>query len=173
MGDDDIIETYERELGAESSAGDLAGTEGRKPSNRGFWIVVGTIVLASVVLVVEIFANRPIANTIGHAQHDLRVAQGVAEAIWSETGSFAGADATGMNERGLGDGLTAVGPVQESSGLQEVSVVARDGVWGAAVTANPGACFYLKLVAGAEEPLYGVGETCTGREALEASDTRW
>jgi hypothetical protein len=41
------------------------------------------------------------------------------------------------------------------------------------VSARPNGCFYLKLVAGRDDPLYGSGTTCTAREALDARDSRW
>jgi hypothetical protein len=164
--DDEIIESYERELGPEPAP--------RRGSNRGFWIVVGTIVAASAILLVEIFANRPIADTISRAQHDLRVAQAAAEAVLAESGSFAGADAGSLAVQRLDGGeLTVVGPDEVSSGLGEVSVFAGGSTWAAAVSARPHACFYLKLVVGREDPLYGVGTHCTAREALDARETRW
>ena len=163
--DDDILEAYEWELGREPIP---------RGSNRGLWLVAGAIALVSVLMVVEIFANRPIANSIGHAQFDLRQARAAALEIRSTSGSFEGANADGMNLARLDEGrLSANGPDVASGGLSEISVYAADDTWAAAVSAQPGACFYLKMVAGREEPLYGVGTTCTGREALTASDSRW
>ena len=65
--DDEILETYEHEF-------EFDAEPAPRRSNRGFWLVAGSILVGSIVLVVEIFANRPIANTIGHAQFDLRAA---------------------------------------------------------------------------------------------------
>jgi hypothetical protein len=162
--DDEILETYEQEFDAEPP----------RRSNRGFWLVACSILIASVVLIVEIFANRPIANSIGHAQFDLRAAQAAALEISSTSGSFAGANADGMNLERLDEGrLVAVGPDEASGGVNEISVYADEDTWAAAVSARPGACFYLKVTTTEEGPLYGVGTTCTGREALTASDTRW
>ena len=138
---------------------------------------MATIVAASAILLVEIFANRPIADTIARAQHDLRVAQAAAEAVLVESGSFAGADAGSLAVQRLDGGeLTVVGPDDASAGLGEVSVFA-DGTWAAAVSARPNACFYLKLVVGRAEPLYGVGTRCTARArrsmlAIRAGDDR-
>ncbi|MET0802036.1 MAG: hypothetical protein ABWZ53_12825, partial [Actinomycetota bacterium] len=115
--DDEIIGAYEQELGNE-----LRPPRG---SQRGFWIVLGTIVAASAIILVEIFANRPIANSIGRAQHDLRVAQGEAESLLAETGSFEGADAAALSAAELdGGALSVVGPDQVSAGLGEISVYA-------------------------------------------------
>ena len=164
--DDEIIGAYEQEL----------GNEPRPPrgSNRGFWIVLGTIVAASAIILVEIFANRPIANSIGRAQHDLRVAQGEAESLLAETGSFEGADAAALSAAELdGGALSVVGPDQVSAGLGEISVYADASTWAAAVSARPNACFYLKLVEGLDDPLYGSGTRCTAREALDAQGSRW
>ncbi len=55
--------------------------------------MVGSLGLACVLLLVEIFANRPIANDIGSAQHALRVAESGAARVYAETGSYLGADA--------------------------------------------------------------------------------
>jgi hypothetical protein len=167
--DDDIIEDYERELDDDTPEPSI-----RRGSNRGFWIVLATIVAASAIIVVEIFANRPIANTIGRAQHDLRVGEAQARSTLVETGAFADADAVALDEARLDDGaLHVVGPDDVSSGLGEISVYADATTWAAAVSATPNACFYLKLVVGRDDPLYGVGTECTGREALDARDPRW
>jgi hypothetical protein len=124
------------------------------------------------VVLVEIFANRPIANDIGHAQHDLRVAQAGAERSFRQTGSYAGANAVGLEQSSDGE-LEYVGPDEASDGLGSVSVLATSEVWAAAVQIRPGACFYLKLVAGAADPRYGVGTECTATNALGAGDDRW
>ena len=46
--------------------------------NRGFWLVVGSIGLACVLLVAAILYNAPMKETIGHAEATLRVAQAAA-----------------------------------------------------------------------------------------------
>ncbi len=179
MGDDDdILERYERELQDEASLQahelDLRAEHTPRRSNRGFWMVVGALALSSIVLVVEIFANRPIADTIGHAQFDLRAAESAAAQTRASTGSFVGANADGINRAGLHDGrLRAVGPDEASGGLDEISVYADETTWAVAVSAKPGACFYLRLDAGRDEPLYGVGTICTAREALTSEESRW
>lgn len=166
--DDDIIEAYEQELGT------VPEPVTRRGSNRGFWIVLGTILAASAIIVVEIFANRPIAQTIGRAQSDLRAAEAEARSVMAATGSFEGAGAAALDAADLDAGaLAVVGPDEVSAGLGEVSVYADATTWAAAVSARPNACFYLKLVVGRDDPLYGVGTECTGREALDAQDPRW
>ena len=167
--DDEIIEDYEREIDE-----DVPDPVVRRASNRGFWIVLGTIVAASAIIVVEIFANRPIADTIGRAQHDLRVGEAQARSVLIATGGFTGADAAALEAARLDDGaLDVVGPDEVSSGLGEISVYADASTWAAAVSVRPRACFYLKLVAGRDDPLYGVGTECTARQALDSREPRW
>ena len=163
--DDDLIEAYETEFATENPT---------RRSNRGFWLVLGTLVVISILMLVEIFANRPLANTIGHAEQSLRTAQAGAEQRLTETGRFTEADAEGLGRRGVGeaDGLTFVPADEPSQGLDSVSVYATDTEWAAAVEATPGACFYLRLRPG-EDDLYGVGTVCTGAEAHTATDPRW
>ena len=160
--DDDIIEAYERQLAEPEPA--------RPRSNRGFWIVAGTIAVASVVIVVEIFANRDIKDSIAHAQFSLRAAQAAAESIEAAAGTFAAATPAALAEDEAS--LTFLGAQEASRSLSEVSVAATETEWGAAVQTRPGACFYLHLRSG-EDPLYGFGTECTGLVALDAIDPRW
>jgi hypothetical protein len=158
--DDEVIRAYEEEFGPE-----------RAPrSNRGFWIVAGTLLVSGVFLIVEIFANRPLANTIGHAQSTLRRAEAAAKAVYDRTGSFQEADAGALGEDVTG--LSFRSGAGSSVGLDDVSVSASDTVWAAAVQVRPGACFYIRLGAGAD-PRYGAGTECTGEVALLARDPRW
>jgi hypothetical protein len=53
-----------------------------------------------------------------------------------------------------------------------VSVATQNGDWGAAVEARPGACFYLHLTSDSGM-FYGVGTSCTGQQALQATDPSW
>jgi hypothetical protein len=164
--DDELIAAYEREL-----VEDLDAFEGESsPRSRGFFIVAGALGLGCVLLVVQILANRPLAETIAHGQHTLRAAQAEAERILQRTGSFA---AAGAGELGVaGEPLTFREADQPSIGLNDVSVYASATVWAAAVRARPGACFYLKLAVD-DDPRYGVGVRCTGLEAIGSSEPRW
>lgn len=163
--DDELIDAYEAELAAPAP---------RRGSGRGFWLVVGSLGLACVLLLVEIFANRPIANDIGRAQHALRVAESGAARVYTETGSYAGADAAGLTaSRFDGGELTYVDAGTSSSGTSSVSIGITDGQWTAAVQVRPGACFYLRLIPGAPDPKYGVGTECTAIQARGSSDDRW
>jgi hypothetical protein len=158
--DDDLIRAYDDELGPEPV----------QRSNRGFWVITGTLLVGGLFLLVQIFANRPLATSIGHAQDSLRRAQAAAEIVYSRTGSFEEA-----NAEALGDDvpdLSFRSADEESFGLDVVSVSALDTAWAAAVQARPGACFYIRLGAGAD-PRYGAGTECTGEAALLADDPRW
>jgi hypothetical protein len=168
--DDEVIAAYEREL--DEVVGDAVETEepARRGGGRGFWIVAGALVLGSVLLVGQIFANRPVAETIAHAQKSLRIAQAEAESVLLETGSFDAADAHGLS--GRQSRPTYREADDPSTGLDDVSVSVSGPVWAAAVLAAPGACFYLRLEVGVD-PLYGAGAGCTGTAALGASEPRW
>ena len=158
--DDDVIRAYEDELGPEPVP---------RP-NRGFWVVAGTMLVGGLFLLVEIFANRPLANSIGHAQDSLRRAEAAAEIVYNRTASFEGADAESLEEDVPDLAFRAAD--EASFGLDVVSVSASDLEWAAAVQTRPGACFYLHLRVG-EDARYGVGTECTGQAALLAEDPRW
>jgi hypothetical protein len=158
--DDDVIREYEEEFEPEPAP----------RSNRGFWIIAGTLLVSGVFLIVEIFANRPLATSIGHAQSTLRKAQAAAETVQDRSGSFQDADANGLADEE--SGLTFRSGDEASVGLDDLSVSASDTVWAAAVQVRPGACFYTRLEVG-KDPRYGAGTECTGEIALLARDTRW
>jgi hypothetical protein len=158
--DDEILDAYEHEFDVEPP----------RRANRGFWLVAGTMLFACVFLLVEIFANRGIKDTIAHAQHSLREAQSLAETVRAETGTFEDAGAGGL--AGRQSDLTYLGTDDGSSGLDELSVYASATGWAAAVQARPGACFYLRLTSEGEA-FYGVGTICTARAALAAQESRW
>ena len=63
-------------------------------STRGFWLVTGAMVLGCVFIVVEIFANFGMKDTIAHAEFTLRTAQAAAERVHEADGTYAGADHT-------------------------------------------------------------------------------
>jgi hypothetical protein len=145
---------------------DVVLDEVASPRNRGFWLIAGTMALASIVVIGAIFANIGVKDTIAHAQHSLLTVQAAAELERTQTGSFRGADAAGVASA-VPD-LTIVGDGAASGGLDEVSVYADETVWAAAVEARPGACFYLRLD-GTGDPTYGSGTVCTGRQAERAA----
>ena len=163
--DDDILEAYEQELD------DPVFREPMRHSNRGFWMVAITIVLGGVVLMVEIFANRPMVNAISRTEHDLKIALRNAERAFADGGSFTSADAAalGANDRDR----TYVTADEPASVPGTVSVYASGNTWAAASPTQQGTCFYLKQVAG-QDTLYMVADgACTGREALAATGSQW
>jgi hypothetical protein len=157
--DDEIIEAHEAEFAAEPP----------RRSNRGFWLVTLTLLVACLVLVVEIFVNRGVKDTIAHAQYSLRTAETAALAL-ADRGTLAEADAGTL--QGMEPDLHFVGPATASDDLETLSVSASPEVWAAAVQVPPGACFYLRIEDGTTT--YGNGTVCTAEQALVSStDTRW
>jgi hypothetical protein len=147
-----------------------SGAEPPRRSNRGFWLVTGAMGVTCVFLLVEIFVNGPIKDTIAHAEATLRDAQAAAARVHDASGSYANADAAAMATADPAHTYhTADAP---STGLDDVSVATRPGEWAAAVEARPEACFYLRIT-DAGQVFYGVGTVCTGETALTASDPRW
>lgn len=137
--------------------------------HRGFFIVAGTILLGCILLMVEIFANKPMVSGIARSQHDLRTAGSYATRLQSESGTFQSADAPGLTA--LDSGRTYVGADQSATRAGEISVYAGVTFWAAATPVN-GACFYI-LERGGQPTLYGGGTDCTGRAALAASQDAW
>jgi hypothetical protein len=166
--EEEILEAYEREL-ADVDLDPIEPLPRRH--QRGFWMVAGTIAIGAVVLLVEIFANRPLVNGISRVEHDLTVSRRDAERIFSEGGSFEPADASGLAT--VDAGSTYVGGDQPSSEPGTVSVLATADTWAAASRSQQGTCFYLKLTVG-HDPTYLVADgECTGQEALKADQPQW
>jgi hypothetical protein len=144
--------------------------DARRLGGRGFWVVFGSLAFASVFVLVEIFANLGMKDTIAHAEHSLGLAQVAADQVRAADGTLGHADQVRLGA--IEPDLRFVAGGEQSTALDEVSVATAGDGWGAAVQARPGACFYLHL-SGADTVLYGVGTVCTGQEALQASDPRW
>lgn len=166
LDDDDILEAYERELdGPPFRSAPMRG------SNRGFWMVAGALALGSVVLLVAIFANRPMMNAISRTEHDLKVALRTARRIYADGGTFSAAGAAGLATADAR--RTYVEADRPASAPGTVSVYASGDTWAAASPAEQGTCFYLKQVAG-EDTTYLVADgVCTGTEALAADQSEW
>lgn len=162
--DDDILEAYERELDGPRSAP-------VRRSNRGFWMVAGTMALGSVVLLVAIFANRPMVNAISRTEHDLKVALRSATRIYADGGTFAAADAAGLAK--ADGGRTYVEADRSASSPGTVSVYASADTWAAASPTQQGTCFYLKQSAGRDTTYLVADGDCTGNEALAADQSQW
>lgn len=163
--DDDILESYEHELDGEPFQ------PLPRRSNRGFWMVAGTIGLGAVILMVEIFANRPMVSAIGRTENDLKISLAAAERIYSDGGSFTPADADAL---AAADATrTYVTADRPASSPGTVSVYASGDTWAAASPTTQGTCFYVKQAAG-EDTLYLVADgACTGTEALAADQSSW
>jgi hypothetical protein len=160
--DDEILGAYEREFEHTRLP--------QRRTNRGFWAVAVSMLLGGILLVVEIFANRPLVSSIGHAQSDLTAARSLALGIEAQSGTFDGA---GAAELSAADPTRRyVGPDDSSTGLGSVSVFASGTAWAAAVEVRPDACFYLYEQEGSATR-YGGGVECTGRAALSATSDAW
>lgn len=163
--DDDILESYEAEFDGSSLA------PMPRHTNRGFWMVAGVMALGAVVLLVEIFANRPMVNAISRTENDLKVALRTANGIYADGATFTAADAEGLAD--ADDARTYVDADRSATSPGTVSIYASGDTWAAASPTAQGTCFYLKQVAG-EDTLYLVADgACTGNEALGATETQW
>jgi len=163
--DDDILEAYEAEF--DGSPFEPMPRHG----NRGFWMVAGTMALGAVVLLVEIFANRPMVNAISRTENDLKAALRTAERIYADGGTFTAADAQVLSD--ADDARTYVVADRSATSPGIVSVYASGDTWAASSPTAQGTCFSVKQVAG-EDTRYLVADgACTGIEALGATDTQW
>ena len=148
-----------------------AGGPALPRSNRTFWVIATALALVCILMVVAIFANRPLKDAIAHTEFDLNGALARAQRIQATSGTFAGADAAAL---GAGDDERAyVGPDEASAGPGTVSVYASAGVWAAAVQARPDACFFFKQAIGVKTAYAVATGACTGRAALTAADDQW
>ena len=163
--DDDILDAYEREL----DGADLI--QPRRVSNRGFWVVAGTIGLGAIVLMVEIFANRPLVNAISRTENDLKTALRGAERIYAQGGSFTPADADALGAADADRRYVASDQPADQPGT--VSVYASGDTWAASSPTRSGTCFSIKQVAGQDATYLVSDGDCTGIEALQADQDRW
>jgi hypothetical protein len=138
-------------------------------SHRGFFIVLGCLIVGCILLMVEIFANRPMVSGIARSQRDLRAADSYAIRLQSQSGTFESADAKGLTAVDPGRSYLSADAVAADPG--QVSVYAGVTEWAAATPVN-GACFYI-LERDGKTTLYGGGTDCTGRSALAASQDAW
>jgi hypothetical protein len=143
-----------------------------RTSNRGFWLVVGPMVVLSALLLVLILANRPVAERASEftARHNLRTSLAAARAIERTTGTFAAADAIAMRVRA--SDLAFTDPDLSSNNPDVISVFATDRVWAAAARAETGACFWIRTgPSGAVQT--GRGTDCTGQAASTERPVAW
>ena len=163
--DDDILDAYEREL----DGADLIRP--RRASNRGFWMVATTIGLGAIVLMVEIFANRPMVNAISRTENDLKAALRGAERIYAEGGSFTPADARALGAADPDRHFVAADQSADQPG--DVSVYASGDTWAASSPTRSGTCFSIKQVVGQDTTYLVSDGDCTGMEALKADQSQW
>jgi hypothetical protein len=135
---------------------------------HGFWLVAGSIGLVCVFVVIEIFANFGVKDSIAHAEYSLRKAETAIGGVRDAGGDTV----TPTHMATVEPTLLWVGGDRPSAGLDEISLATDGLAWGAAVQVKPGACFYLHHTA-SDEVFYGAGTLCTGDEALRATDPRW
>jgi hypothetical protein len=137
--------------------------------NRGFWMVAGTMALGAVILLVEIFANRPMVNAISRTENDLNTALRTAEGIYADGGTFTEADADALGD--ADDARTYIDADRSATTPGIVSVYASGDTWAAA---------RRRTAARAHPKLPGRGHAVprrrrrvTGTEALGATETQW
>ena len=95
--------------------------------------------LGAVILLVEIFANRPMVNAISRTENDLKTALRTAEGIYADGGTFTAADAGGARGCRRRADVRRCGPSATSPGI--VSVYASGDTWAAASPTAQGTCF--------------------------------
>lgn len=135
---------------------------------HGFGLVAGAIGLVCVFVLIEIFANFGVKDSIAHAQFSLRKAETAITSVRDAGGDTI----TPTHMATVEPRLRWVVGDTTSTGLDEISLATDGLAWGAAVQVRPGACFYLHHTA-SDEVFYGAGTVCSGDEALRATDPRW
>ncbi len=130
------------------------------------------IALAASLLLVLIFANRPVAERASEftARHNLRTALEAARGIERRTGTLATADTLAM--RDAASDLAFTDPDLASNNPEVISVFASDGVWTAAARAETGACFWIRTDATGAVAT-GRGSDCTGDAARSETPRPW
>jgi hypothetical protein len=141
-------------------------------SNRGFWLVVGLMAAASVVLLVLILLNRPAAERASEftARDNLRTALVAAESVRNQEGTFGAAGALRLSQ--AEPDLLFIDPDESSNNAEVISVLATDAMWAAAARAETGACFWLRVRPG-QPAVYGRGTDCTGNAAGTGAPAAW
>lgn len=143
-----------------------------RPSNRGFWLVMGPIAIVSALLLVLIFVNRPVAERASEftARHNLRTALAAARAIEAREGTFAAAGTISM--RRAASDLAFTDPDLASNNPDVISVFASDGVWAGAARAETGACFWIRTDLSGDV-VTGRAADCTGEAASSDAPVAW
>jgi hypothetical protein len=143
-------------------------------SNRGFWMVTLLMAAGGVLLVVLVFAFRPLARSgaVAYTQSNLRAAAEAARRIADTDGSLADATALGMRDGAGLDDLLFIDPDTASNDPEIVSVYAQPDRWTGAARADTGGCFWIRVEAGGRTVL-GTGTDCSAEEAAVASAGGW
>jgi hypothetical protein len=150
----------------------VAAASAAVPSNRGFWLVVGPIVLVGAGLLALILTSRPSAERASEftARHNLRISLDAARVIADREGTFAAAGTVAM--RAAASDLAFTDPDLASNNPEVVSVYASDALWAAAARAETGACFWIRT-----DPVghveTGRGPDCTGDAASTGRPAVW
>ena len=142
--------------------------------NRGFWKVTLPMAAGGVLLVVLVFAFRPLARSgaVAYAQANLRAAAEAATLIAEADGSLADASALRMRQASGLDDLLLIDPDTASNDPEIVSVFAQEDRWTGAARADTGGCFWIRVEAGGGTFL-GTGTDCSAEEAAVASADGW
>jgi hypothetical protein len=144
------------------------------PSNRGFWKVVVPLGAGGLLLVGLVVVFRPVARTgaVVFAQANLRAVAAAAERVRAEDGSLAGATRERLAaDPALGD-LLLIDPDQGSNDPEVVSVLATGSAWTAAVRAETGDCFWIRVETGGGTVM-GTGTDCSADQASTAEPGAW
>jgi hypothetical protein len=142
----------------------------RKPSNRGFWLVVTPMAAAGLLLVVLILLFRPRGGGQAVVRSNLRAALAAARSIERDRGSLAAA--TTLALRRAEPGLTFIDPDESSNDPYVISVYWSDAEWAAAARAESGTCLWIRATA-TGGTTFGAGSDCTGEAARAARSGRW
>jgi len=126
----------------------MTSTPQERRSNRGFWVIAGSLALVGAAIAIGTIVTRPDPPS-EDAQVNLRVAAEAVEIIVDEQGSLAEADADELRVVELT--LDFVPGGQSSTRPTEISVDAGSERWiGAAMTAD-GRCALLGIEASGQE----------------------
>src|SRR3954452_13446616 len=118
-------------VGDAFSVDELADGGATLPPRRGrsSWIVFAAMGFPSLFVVVEIFANLGIKDSIGHAEQTLTVAQAAAARVAAADGSYR--DADHIRLEAAEPSLQWIAGGDQATGIDQVSVATANGDWGA------------------------------------------
>ena len=149
-----------------------------KHHDEGFTLtelmVVVLVIAVLIAIVVPTYTSARARADNRVAQTSLRHALIAAKAMYSDTSSYAGADASSTGLVTVEPNLTYVPHDTSSTGPKTVSVNASGQTWSAAVSSSGGNCYWLKEV-GTAGISYGGAlggpASCSGDDALGAASS--